>query len=139
MPVVGARPSVSKITCFLRARVTVMSWYAASREEKISVPPPDWIRAMSLAMRERLRAGCIFTNRDGCESKAMTSMRSLLARMSTVALAAAFAISRGNPIIDPDRSMTSAIASEGVSRRCSVSMRTGKMRSMVVLYQPPSP
>ena len=35
--------------------------------------------------------------------------------------------------------MTSAIATLGISLRRSASMRTGRMRSMVVWYQPPRP
>ena len=40
---------------------------------------------------------------------------------------AAFAISIGNPVIDPERSMTSTIATLGMSLRRSASIRTGRM------------
>ena len=56
-----------------------------------------------------------------------------------MARAACLAISRGSPVIEPERSMTSDIATLGMSLRRSASMRTGKMRSMVVWYQPPGP
>ncbi len=56
-----------------------------------------------------------------------------------MAFAACLAISSGSPVIEPDRSMTSAIATSGSSLRFSASMRTGRIRSTVVWYQPPSP
>ena len=77
--------------------------------------------------------------RVGCESNAMTSRRSSGESVSAVAFAAAFAISSGSPLIDPERSMTSSIATSGSSRRFSASIRTGRIRSMVVWYQPPRP
>ena len=43
------------------------------------------------------------------------------------------------PLIDPDRSITSTIATPGSSRRFSESILTGRIRSMVVWYQPPRP
>ena len=67
----------------------------------------------------------------------MTSTRSSGCSTSTAALAAAFAISSGWPVIDPERSMISESATEGMSFFCSLSMRTGRMRSIVVCIQPP--
>ena len=52
--------------------------------------------------------------RVGGESKAMTSSRSSAESVSTVAFAAALAISSGSPVIEPERSMTSAIATLGL-------------------------
>ena len=95
-------------------------------------------RDVALDARAML-AGVMRTTRVGVESNAMTSMRSSDASVSTVALAAAFAISIGRPVIDPERSITRTIATCGSSRRFSASMRTGKMRSIVVWYQPPRP
>ena len=69
----------------------------------------------------------------------MTSRRSSLDSVSAVAFAAAFAISSGRPLIEPERSITSSMATPGSSRRFSESMRTGKIRSTVVWYQPPRP
>ena len=94
---------------------------------------------MSFWMRARCLAGVMRTMRVGCESNTMTSSRSSAASVSAVAFAACLAISRGNPVIEPERSMTSAMATSGSSRRFSASMRTGRMRSTVVWYQPPRP
>jgi hypothetical protein len=54
-----------------------------------------------------------------------------------VARQAAFAISIGKPVIEPERSITRDIATPGMSLRSSLSMLTGSRRSMVVLLQPP--
>ena len=94
---------------------------------------------MSPWMRARCFAGVIRTTRVGAESNAMTSMRSSEASVSAVAFAAAFAISIGRPLIEPERSRTSTMATCGSSRRFSASMRTGRIRSIVVWYQPPRP
>jgi hypothetical protein len=83
-------------------------------------------------------AGVIFTARVACESNAMTSPRSSGCSTSTAAFAAAFAISIGVPFIEPERSMTSDSATPGMSFFFSLSMRTGRIRSIVECCQPPS-
>ncbi len=56
----------------------------------------------------------------------MTSSRSSPCSVDSVALQAALAISMGSPVIEPERSMASTMATPGISLRCSASIRTGK-------------
>ena len=94
---------------------------------------------MSRRIWSRFPALCMRTTRLGLASKPMTPIESEGPSSSTVARAASLASSIFSPSMEPDLSITSAMAIEASSRRRSPSRRTGRIPSMGVPCHPPRP